>query len=61
MYLGLTGNFIEKLVIGIEFLRNLLNTNIGEWGDVWSVKNNLCNIEFGFLFEEEFDFNRLER
>lgn len=51
MYSGPTGNSIEKSATGIEFLRNSPNTNTGEWGDVWSVNNNSCNTELGFLFE----------
>lgn len=61
MYSGPTGNSIEKSATGIEFLRNSPNTNTGEWGDVWSVKNNSCNTELGVLFEEELDSNRSER
>lgn len=61
MYSGPTGNSIEKSATGIEFLRNSPNTNTGEWGDVWSVNNNSCNAELGFLFEEELDSNRSER
>lgn len=61
MYSEPTGNSKEKSATGIEFLRNSPNTNTGEWGDVWSVNNNSCNTELGFLFEEELDSNRSER